>query len=185
MSERPPKFICELCGGAHPTSEHKEPETTEKKQEWPRTDYVEDVPEAVAKGEEIFQRYQELEKEEKLEEALAALTEDKFAVAAYLAARAQENSKGLIWVPIEIDAVYEKYKSDHEIVPRQRKGYNRSFHQGWAGPLTPFAPYVQKMYALDRPVHPGKEMANFTGGDRLRELIRDLQWRIRQAKRNR
>lgn len=181
MLEQPSTFICELCGGTHPTSEHKEPDVG-RKQEWPRTDYVEDVPEAVAKGEEIFRRYQELEEANKLEEALAALTEDKFAVAAYLAARAQENSKGLIWVPIEIDAVYEKYKADPKIVPRQRKGYNRSPYQGWNGPLTPFAPYVQKMYALDRPVHPGEEMANFTGGDRLRELIRDLEWRIRQEK---
>src|SRR3989338_6176778 len=183
-----PKFTCELCGGVHPTSEHKKPKEGESQQELPESDYVEDNPEAIAKGKELFRRAQELEKAEKFKEALAALTEDKFAVAAYLAARAQENSKGLIWVPIKIDTIIKKYKSDPKIVPRKSRKYGGqilSIYQGggsWVGLQTPFAPWVQKMYTKDRPIHAGKEMASFTGPERLHEYLDDLKAKLRQLK---
>ena len=78
-----PKFTCELCGGVHPTSEHKKPKEGESQQELPESDYVEDNPEAVAK---------------------------------------------------------------------------------------------------DRPIHPGKEMASFTGTERLHEYLDDLKAKLRQLK---
>ncbi len=33
MPEQPPKFICEICNGAHPTSEHKKTDTDQAEQE--------------------------------------------------------------------------------------------------------------------------------------------------------